>query len=109
MLNRKRLDVDGDPEIGTRIASYEMAFRLQTSAPELMDLRSESQATRDMYGVDPDKPSFSRACLVALRMDERGVRFINIYHEACAAQLDVAGNLESNCRAIALGAPELIQ
>src|SRR5262249_31776198 len=53
-LNRRRLDAEGDPEIATRIASYEMAFRLQTSAPELMDLRSESKATLALYGADPD-------------------------------------------------------
>ena len=59
-LNRKRLEADGDPEIATRIASYEMAFRLQTSAPELMDLRGESEATLKMYGCDPAQPSFAR-------------------------------------------------
>ena len=58
-LNRRRLDVVGDPEIATRIASYEMADRLETSAPELMNLRSESRATLEMYGADPDKPSFA--------------------------------------------------
>ncbi len=70
-LNRNRLDAIGDPEIATRIASYEMAFRLQTSAPELMNLASETQATLDMYGADPAKPSFARACLLARRMIER--------------------------------------
>src|SRR5262245_24295271 len=67
-LNRKRLEEVGDPEIATRIAQYEMAFRLQTSAPELMDLRSESQETLEMYGAQPDKASFARACLLARRM-----------------------------------------
>ncbi|MGS7457708.1 DUF1501 domain-containing protein, partial [Mycobacterium tuberculosis] len=71
----------GDPEIATRSANYEMAFRLQTSAPELMDLKSENKETLAMYGCDPDKPSFARACLLARRMIERGVRFVNIYHE----------------------------
>ncbi len=80
-LNRQRLAAEGDPEIATRISSYEMAYRLQTSAPDLMDLKSESKATLDVYGVDPDKPSFARACLLARRMVERGVRFINIYNE----------------------------
>ncbi|HAV65257.1 MAG TPA: DUF1501 domain-containing protein, partial [Verrucomicrobiales bacterium] len=63
------------------IASYEMASRLQSSAPELMDLKGESKETLEMYGCDPDKASFARACLLARRMVERGVRFINIYHE----------------------------
>ncbi|MBI1347563.1 DUF1501 domain-containing protein [bacterium] len=98
-LNRQRLAVQQDPEIATRIASYEMAFRLQTSAPELMDLRSETQETLDLYGVDPDKPSFARACLLARRMVERGVRFINIYNEGWDAHSDVAGNLKKNCGA----------
>jgi len=98
-LNRQRLDTVGDPEISTRIASYEMAFRLQTSAPELMDLRQESKATLEMYGADPAKPSFARACLLARRMIERGVRFVNIYHEGWDAHSDVSGNLRNNCGA----------
>src|SRR6267378_7322480 len=96
-LNRRRLATDGDPEIATRIASYEMAYRLQTSAPELMDLRGETKATLDLYGADPAKPSFARACLLARRMIERGVRFVNIYHEGWDAHSDVAGNLRKNC------------
>jgi hypothetical protein len=98
-LNRQRLAVDGDPEIATRIAAYEMAYRLQTSAPELMDLRSETKATLDLYGADPAKPSFARACLLARRMIERGVRFVNIYNEGWDAHTDVAGNLRTNCGA----------
>ncbi|MEZ6110272.1 MAG: DUF1501 domain-containing protein [Pirellulaceae bacterium] len=98
-LNRQRLDEVGDPEIATRIASYEMAFRLQTSAPELMDLSNESQATLDLYGCDPAKPSFARACLLARRMIERGVRFVNIYHEGWDAHSDVAGNVKRNTAA----------
>jgi hypothetical protein len=91
-LNEKRLAADGDPEIATRIASYEMAFRLQTSAPELTDLKTESKETLALYGCDPDKPSFARACLLARRMIERGVRFVNIYHEGWDAHSDVIGN-----------------
>jgi uncharacterized protein (DUF1501 family) len=96
-LNRRRLAEVGDPEIASRVASYEMAFRLQTSAPELMDLSKETKATLAMYGADPAKPSFARACLLARRMLERGVRFINIYHEGWDAHSDVAGNLRKNC------------
>jgi hypothetical protein len=96
-LNRQRLTDIGDPEIATRIESYEMAFRLHTSAPQLLDLRQETQATLDLYGADPAKPSFARACLLARRMVERGVRFINIYHEGWDAHSDVAGNLRDNC------------
>src|SRR6266498_1378661 len=96
-LNHARLGLVGDPEIETRIASYEMAYRLQTSAPELMDLKKESKETLAMYGCDPDKPSFARACLLARRMIERGVRFVNIYHEGWDAHSDVVGNLKKNC------------
>ncbi|HUS35612.1 MAG TPA: DUF1501 domain-containing protein [Verrucomicrobiae bacterium] len=98
-LNRDRLGVVGDPEIETRIASYEMAYRLQTSAPDLMNLKSESKETLEMYGCDPDKPSFARACLLARRMIERGVRFVNIYHEGWDAHSDIPGNLKNNCGA----------
>ena len=98
-LNRIRLDSQGDPEIQARIQAYELAYRLQTSAPDLMDLKSESKATLEMYGVDLEKPSFARACLLARRMIERGVRFINIYNEGWDAHSDVAGNLKNNCGA----------
>ncbi|MFM8359340.1 MAG: DUF1501 domain-containing protein, partial [Verrucomicrobiota bacterium] len=96
-LNQARLDGVAAPEIATRLANYEMAFRLQSSAPELMDLKSERPETLALYGCDPDKPSFARACLLARRMIERGVRFVNIYHEGWDAHSDVAGNVKSNC------------
>lgn len=98
-MNHARLGLVGDPEIASRIASYEMAYRLQTSAPDLMDLKKESKETLAMYGCDPDKPSFARACLLARRMIERGVRFVNIYHEGWDAHSDVIGNLKTNCGA----------
>jgi hypothetical protein len=97
-MNQRRLKLDGDAEIATRIANYEMAFRLQTSAPELMNLKSESKSTLELYGCDPAAPSFARACLLARRMVERGVRFINIYHEGWDAHSDVAGNVKKNCQ-----------
>jgi hypothetical protein len=107
-LNRQRLSDAGDPEIATRISSYEMAYRLQTAAPDLMDLKSESKATLDLYGVDPDKPSFARACLLARRMVERGVRFINIYNEGWDAHSDVVGNHTKNCEATDQGSAALV-
>ena len=98
-LNRSRLGTVADPEIATRISAYELAFRMQASAPELLDLRSEGKKTLEMYGADPDRPSFARACLLARRMVERGVRFVNIYHEGWDAHSDVEGNLRRNCAA----------
>ncbi len=96
-LNRRRLDAVGDPEIATRIASYEMAYRLQTSAPELMNLAGETQQTLDMYGAEPSKPSFANNCLLARRLVERGVRFVTIYHEGWDHHSDVAGGLKTQC------------
>ncbi|MDX2037164.1 MAG: DUF1501 domain-containing protein [Isosphaeraceae bacterium] len=96
-MNRKRLEAVGDPEIATRISSYEMAYRLQTSAPELMDLERESKETLALYGADPKKPSFARACLLARRLVERGVRYVNIYHEGWDAHSDVVGNHRQRC------------
>jgi hypothetical protein len=79
-LNRMRFDVVGDSEIATRIASYEMAYRMQTSAPQLMDLSQESQQMLELYGVSPGEPSFASNCLLARRLVERGVRFVQLYH-----------------------------
>jgi hypothetical protein len=80
-LNEKHLGVVGDPEIATRINSFEMAYRMQSSAPELMDVSKESPATLAMYGVEPGKPSFAMNCLLARRLIERGVRFVQLFHE----------------------------
>jgi len=81
-LNEQQLDVTGDPEIATRISAYEMAYRMQSRAPELMDFSQESQATLDSYGAKPDEPkaAFANNCLLARRLAERGVRFIQVYH-----------------------------
>jgi hypothetical protein len=79
-LNQLRLDTTGDPEIATRISSYEMAYRMQTSAPELMDLSDETQETLDLYGAEPGKASFANNCLLARRLVQRGVRFVQLYH-----------------------------
>lgn len=79
-LNSLRLEKTQDPEIATRISAYEMAYRMQSSAPELMDLSGETKQTLDMYGVDPAKPSFARNCLLARRLVEKGCRFVQMYH-----------------------------
>ena len=98
-LNRRRLDAVGDPEIATRVAAFETAARLQTSAPELTDLAGETAETLALYGCDPAVPNFARACLLARRMVERGVRFVSIFHEGWDAHSDVEGNSRRNCLA----------
>jgi hypothetical protein len=97
-LTRPILTAQADPETSTRLAAAEMAFRLQASAPELFDVSTESEATLKRYGCDPKKPSFARACLLARRMVERGVRFVTLFHEGWDAHSDVAGNLRNNAR-----------
>ena len=79
-LNRERFAVAGDPEIQTRIESYEMAWRMQSAAPELTDFSQESRATLDLYGAEPGKASYAGNCLLARRLIERGVRFVQVYH-----------------------------
>lgn len=109
-LNESRLEAMGDPEIASRIASYELAFRMQSAAPELIDLKSESASTLDAYGVNrPQHPqatgrgnvanahlSFARNCLLARRMVERGVRFINVIYEAWDQHSDLNNDLRYN-------------
>lgn len=80
-LNETHLGAVGDPEIATRINSFEMAYRMQASAPELIDISKESPETLKMYGVEPGKPSFAMNCLLARRLIERGVRFVQLFHE----------------------------
>src|SRR5262249_1102048 len=96
-LNRMRLDSEGDPEIATRMAAYEMAFRLQTSAPEVTDLRREPRAVLEMYGAAPEQPAFARACGLARGRPERGGRLVNIYEEGGEAHSDLVGNHRKNC------------
>ncbi|MCB9940031.1 MAG: DUF1501 domain-containing protein [Planctomycetaceae bacterium] len=96
-LNRKRLAVTGDPEIATRINSFEMAYRMQASGPELMDLSSEPQHVLDMYGVDPGESSFAKNCLLARRLVERGVRYVQLFHEAWDQHGNLVNDLKKNC------------
>jgi len=79
-LNSRALEQAGDPEIATRIAAYELAYRMQSSVPELMDIASEPESIREMYGVRPGETAFSNNCLLARRLVERGVRFVQLYH-----------------------------
>ncbi len=79
-LNRLQNNIVNDPEIATRIAQYELAFRMQTSVPELMDVSKEPKHILDLYGCQPGDGSFASNCLLARRLAERGVRFIQLYH-----------------------------
>jgi len=97
-LNQMRLEATGDPEIATRINSFEMAFRMQSSAPELMDLSKEPKKVLDLYGAEPGKPSFANNCLLARRLVERGVRFVQLYHEACDQHGNLVRDISQNCR-----------
>jgi hypothetical protein len=97
-LNRVRLAKMGDPEIATRIHSFEMAFRMQASAPELMDLSREPKHILEMYGATPGKPSFANNCLLARRMMERGVRFVELFHEAWDQHGGLVKELKRNCQ-----------
>jgi hypothetical protein len=80
-LNAQHDLLSGDPEVATRIAQYEMAFRMQASVPELMDVANESPRTLELYGCKPGDGSFASNCLLARRLAERGVRFIQLYHK----------------------------
>ena len=97
-LNEICLASTGDPEISTRINSFEMAFRMQTSAPELMDISKEKPETLEMYGAVPGKPSFANNCLLARRLVERGVRFVQLYHEAWDQHSALVKDITQNCK-----------
>jgi len=104
----------GDPEIDTRIASYEMAFRMQTSVPELTDLSGEPEAVREMYGVEPGKRSFANNCLLARRLVERGVRFVQLYHRGwdnhgTGRGDDIVNRLPVLCREVDQAAAALVK
>jgi hypothetical protein len=111
-LNRERYRRLGDPEINSRIAAYELAFRMQSAAPELIDLSGEKKATLEMYGVDrADAPiqgahrgggkgqyrAFAANCLLARRLIERGVRFVNLYHASWDHHSNLDKELGFNC------------
>ena len=102
-LNRMHLGAVGDPEIATRIASFEMAYRMQSSVPELMDLSKEDPKTLEMYGAEAGKPSFANNCLLARRLVERGVRFVQLYHRGWDSHGtspgdDIVTSLKERCK-----------
>lgn len=96
-LNEQRLGTVGDPEIATRINSFELAYRMQSSAPELMDLSKESKETLEMYGAEPGKSSYANSCLLARRLIERGTRFVQIFHEAWDHHGGLTQGLKDQC------------
>ena len=96
-LNEHALELEGDPEIATRINSYEMAYKMQSSAPDLMDLTKESKETLEMYGATPGKASYANNCLLARRLIERGVRFVQLNHEAWDHHYDINRRLKEQC------------
>jgi hypothetical protein len=112
-LNRERLEVTGDPEIATRINAYEMAYRMQSSAPELMDIGSESAAVRQQYGAEPGRNTFANNCLLARRLVERGVRFVQMYHtdwdDHGNPDTNLGSPLEKRCREVDQPAAALIK
>jgi len=97
ILNEERLGSVGDPEIATRINSFELAYRMQSSAPELMEITKESPETLEMYGAEPGKSSYANACLLARRLVERGTRFVQIFHEAWDHHGGLTQGLKDQC------------
>lgn len=109
-LNEKHRSEIGDPEITTTIAQQEMAFRMQTSVPELTDVSKEPKSVTDLYGPDVHKQgSFARNCLLARRMVERGVRFIQLFHRGWDHHVNLPENIAGQCRDIDQPAAALIQ
>jgi hypothetical protein len=99
-INERGFRRIGDPQIQARINAYELAFRMQTSGPELVDLSQESEATLKMYGLDPKapKPGYAKNCLLARRLIERGVRFVSLFHEAWDHHGDLKAGLAGRCK-----------
>jgi len=108
-LNGHHMKITGDPEIASRINSFEMAYRMQESAPELMDLSKESPQTLKMYGVTPGKNSFANNCLLARRLIERGVRFVQVCHEAWDHHSQVVAGVKKECKNTDQATTALIQ
>lgn len=96
-LNARHLSEVGDPEIATRINSFEMAYRMQASAPEAINISREPEHILKLYGAEPGKATFANTCLLARRLVERGVRFVEIFHEAWDQHGELARDLKKNC------------
>ena len=98
LLNHKRYKSVGDPEINSRVAAFEMAFRMQDVAPEVTDISLEPESVQKMYGAEPGKRSFANNCLLARRLVERGVRFVELFHESWDQHFNLTGGLKKNCK-----------
>jgi hypothetical protein len=107
-LNQSHLTDVGDPEIATRINQYEMAFKMQASVPELMDISGESQATLDLYGAKPGRASFANNCLLARRLVERGVRMIQLYDSDWDHHNNLSKRLAAKCKDVDQGMAALV-
>jgi hypothetical protein len=109
-LNELRFQDTGDNEIESRISSYELAYRMQLAAPELVDLSTETAATRKLYGIDQEKTQwFGSNCLLARRMVERGVRFVQMYHSTWDDHSNLNAKLKTNCDMTQLPTAALIK
>ncbi len=109
-LNQLKLEKSGDPEIATRMAQYEMAFRMQSSVPELTDLSKESDQTFERYGPESRTPgSYAANCLLARRLAERGVRFIQLFHRGWDQHNHLPGQIVNQCRDTDQGTAALIE
>ncbi len=107
-LNERQLADVGDPEIATRISQYEMAFRMQTSVPDLMDLRQETRETLDLYGAQPGQASFAANCLLARRLVERGVRVVELYDADWDHHSNIKGSLPNKAKDVDQGMAALV-
>lgn len=108
-MNAKQLADIHDPEIATRISQYELAYRMQTSVPELMNIDSESKQTHEMYGTEPGKSSFANNCLLARRLVERGVRFVQLFDQGWDMHNSVSTRLPTKCKQVDKPIAALIQ
>ena len=113
-LNHQEFEEVGDPAIQARIASYELSYRMQSSVPELMEISKEPRAIHDMYGTEPGKATFANNCLLARRLVERGVRFVQLYHRGWdhhgeIQNKDIVTGLQQLCRQTDQAAAALVR
>jgi len=108
-LNQRHFETVGDPEIQTRIAAYEMSARMQEIAPEVTDISQEPKDIQELYGAEPGKRAFANNALLARRLVERGVRFVELFHESWDQHGDLVGGLKKNCQDVDQACAALIK